>query len=103
MGPEALLALCRRAAGYASENLDGAALGIDSWGVDHGFLEEGGHLIQPPVCYRDASHATAFEELKGHRARLYALTGVQHQPFNTLYQRSPPGVATTQASSGGAG
>jgi rhamnulokinase len=27
-----------------------------------------------------------FDRMAGHRDRLYALTGIQHQPFNTIYQ-----------------
>ena len=62
------------------------SLGIDSWGVDHGFLNASGELIAAPVCYRDESHAASFEALKSHRDRLFSLTGIQHQPFNTIYQ-----------------
>lgn len=83
---DALLGLTRRAAEYASAHFERATLAIDSWGVDHGFLDLDGDLIGAPVCYRDPSHARAFESLKDERAKLYALTGVQHQPFNTLYQ-----------------
>jgi len=83
---EALLSLCRRAADYAAANFRQSTLGIDSWGVDHGFIGEDGQLIGPPVCYRDLSHAEAFEDLAPHREELYALTGIQHQPFNTICQ-----------------
>ena len=81
-----LMGLVRRAAEYASTNFSHATLGIDSWGVDHGFIDAQGDLIHSPVCYRDTSHAAAFDRLAGHRGELYAQTGIQHQPFNTLYQ-----------------
>ncbi|HJP82597.1 MAG TPA: FGGY-family carbohydrate kinase, partial [Fimbriimonadaceae bacterium] len=61
-------------------------LGIDAWGVDHGFVDFDGNLLANPVCYRDLSHAAAFEELAPFRRELYSLTGIQHQPFNTICQ-----------------
>jgi len=77
--------LCDEAAEYAKEH--GAnSVGIDSWGVDHGFIDSTGELVQAPVCYRDRSHLAAFESLASVRSRLYALTGIQHQPFNTICQ-----------------
>lgn len=82
---ETLLGLCNEAADYAAAN-GGGTIGIDSWGVDHGFLDLEGNLLQPPVCYRDLSHLTAFESLAAHREELYRLTGIQHQPFNTICQ-----------------
>lgn len=87
---DALVAFCREAADFAAA--EGAAtVGIDTWGVDLGFLNADGHLIGPPVCYRDDSHELAFEELAPHRARLYELTGCQHQPFNTICQLAARG------------
>jgi rhamnulokinase len=83
---DALLNLCRRATDYASANFGHATLGIDAWGVDHGFIGSDGELIGEPVCYRDLSHAEAFAELAPYRQELYSLTGIQHQPFNTICQ-----------------
>ncbi|NTW41927.1 MAG: rhamnulokinase, partial [Cellulomonadaceae bacterium] len=64
------------------------SIGIDTWAVDHGLLDADGALLGNPVHYRDARTAgvpqrlfTALPE-----AELYAVTGVQHQPFNTLFQ-----------------
>jgi rhamnulokinase len=64
------------------------AVGIDSWAVDHGLLDATGALLGNPVHYRDARtdgvperlHATLPAE------RLYATTGVQVLPINTIYQ-----------------
>jgi rhamnulokinase len=81
-----LLGLCRRAVSYAQENFDKATVGVDTWGVDHGFLDGNGKLVQDPVCYRDPSHVRAYDDMVGHRKRLWELTGIQHQPFNTIYQ-----------------
>ncbi len=83
---EALFAFVKRAAEYGSTRFGRATLGIDAWGVDHGFLDRNGNLIQTPVCYRDPSHEVAFESLAPHRDELYRLTGIQHQPFNTICQ-----------------
>lgn len=81
-----MLAFCRQAVEYGSTHYRTTTVGIDSWGVDHGFLDEGGNLIQPVVCYRDRSHADVFARFDPIRRELYRLTGIQHQPFNTIYQ-----------------
>ena len=83
---DALMGLVGRAASYASTTFGRATIGIDSWGVDHGFVDQRGELIQPPVCYRDPSITAMFEVMAPHRPRLYELTGIQHQPFNTVVQ-----------------
>jgi rhamnulokinase len=81
-----ILDLAKRAARYAESRFVNPTVGIDTWGVDHGFLDRDGNLLQPPICYRDQSNVPAFESLKPFRNRLYALTGIQHQPFNTICQ-----------------
>lgn len=81
-----LLGLCRRAIDYAAANFRRATVGIDSWGVDHGFLDAEGKLIGPPVSYRDPSHEEAMRSIESEQSRLYTLTGIQRQPFNTLCQ-----------------
>ena len=83
---DGLFDLCDRAWTCAGERFDEATVGIDSWGVDHGFIDQSDQLVQPPVAYRDHSHQAMFESMAAHRDTLYALTGIQHQPFNTLYQ-----------------
>lgn len=81
-----LMAFVKRAADYGSERFVRSTLGIDTWGVDHGFLDREGDLIMPPVAYRDPSHARVYAEMADYRDELYALTGIQHQPFNSIYQ-----------------
>lgn len=74
-----------RVAGGQGE-LDG--IGIDSWAVDYGLLDAGGHLLADPVAYRDERTAAVIEQVH-HRVspeRLYAIGGMQHLPFNTIYQ-----------------
>ncbi|MDZ7269558.1 MAG: rhamnulokinase [candidate division KSB1 bacterium] len=67
---------------------DLAALGIDTWGVDFGLLDRHDRLLENPVAYRDARTngmvARAFELMPA--AELYARTGIQIMPINTLYQ-----------------
>ncbi len=79
-----LVGFCREAESYAKEQ--GATLGVDSWGVDHGFLDSSGNLVCGPVMYRDPSHTAKYQEFAVHRRKLFELTGIAHQPFNTLYQ-----------------
>ncbi|OII22006.1 carbohydrate kinase [Curtobacterium sp. MCBA15_016] len=70
-----------------ARNPDIASIGIDSWAVDYGLLR-GGRLLGLPSHYRDARHeggvATVHERLSA--AELYARNGLQHLPFNTLFQ-----------------
>lgn len=49
-----ILGFCKEAVAYAKER--NATVGIDSWGVDHGFLDADGAIASAPVMYRDASH-----------------------------------------------
>ncbi|GAA1693792.1 rhamnulokinase family protein [Glycomyces endophyticus] len=67
---------------------DAAAIGVDSWAVDYGLLDADGRLLGNPVCYRDARNAPARDRLLAELdpANLYARTGIQHQPFNTVFQ-----------------
>jgi rhamnulokinase len=72
----------------AGKDFELASIGIDSWGVDYGLLDEAGALLANPVHYRDARTAGAMEKvLADVPARdLYATTGIQQLPFNTIYQ-----------------
>ncbi|WP_233221210.1 rhamnulokinase [Streptomyces carminius] len=65
-----------------------ASVGIDSWAVDHGLLDASGTLLGNPVHYRDGRTAGAAERAAAvmPAEELYAATGLQHQPFNTLHQ-----------------
>lgn len=78
-----------RAAARAAPPADGlVSIGIDSWGVDHGLLDETGTLLGNPVHYRDERTATVVPEVHAlvGAADLYARTGIQHLPFNTIFQ-----------------
>ena len=61
-----------------------ASAGIDSWGVDYGLLDSSGALVGNPAHYRDAR--TSGVSVPVPAASLYAVTGIQHLPFNTIYQ-----------------
>ena len=72
-----------RAAGPALD-----AVGIDSWGVDFGLLDRTGALLGNVVHHRDARTDGVAQRL-GETfppAELYAATGVQVLPINTIYQ-----------------
>jgi rhamnulokinase len=68
-------------------------VGIDSWAVDYGLLRQG-RLLGAPYHYRDERrcadgvarvHDTITPE------ELYGRTGLQHLPFNTIYQLAAEG------------
>ena len=63
-------------------------IGIDSWAVDYGLLDAGEELLGEPYSYRDSrTDGVAARVLqKIDAAELYARTGVQQLPFNTIYQ-----------------
>ena len=65
-----------------------AGIGVDTWGVDFGLLDARDELIGNPVHYRDARHAPFMEKAAQimPRSEIYARTGLQFLPFNTLYQ-----------------
>ena len=65
-----------------------ASIGLDTWGVDYGLLDGRGELVAPPMSYRDhrtAGYESVADRLGGAEA-LYGVTGVQMQPFNTVFQ-----------------
>ncbi|MEU8573024.1 rhamnulokinase [Streptomyces asoensis] len=64
------------------------SVGIDSWAVDYGLLDADGALLGNPVHYRDGRTEGVPEKVWATvpAAELYAATGLQYAPFNTLYQ-----------------
>jgi rhamnulokinase len=65
-----------------------ASLGVDTWGVDFALLDAQGELIGNPVHYRDARTEGMMERVFEivPRAEVFAQTGIQFMPINTLYQ-----------------
>ncbi|NLF02295.1 MAG: rhamnulokinase [Anaerolineales bacterium] len=65
-----------------------AGIGLDTWGVDSGLLDRTGALISNPYHYRDSRTdgilERAFERVP--REEIFAHTGIQFIPFNSLYQ-----------------
>ncbi|WP_199818722.1 rhamnulokinase [Streptomyces leeuwenhoekii] len=64
------------------------SVGIDSWAVDYGLLDADGALLGNPVHYRDGRTEGVAEKVwtTVPAEELYAATGLQYAPFNTLYQ-----------------
>jgi rhamnulokinase len=66
--------------------LDG--IGIDSWAVDYGLLDRDGELLGNPYSHRDPRTAgvPARVEQEVSARELYAVSGLQQLPFNTVFQ-----------------
>ncbi|MGI5507336.1 rhamnulokinase [Lentzea sp. CA-135723] len=58
-----------------------SSIGLDSWAVDYGLLDASGELLANPVAYRDP-RTDGITPPDG----LYEVNGLQHQPFNTMFQ-----------------
>ena len=75
----------------AFDRLDGMRLdgvGVDTWGCDFALIGERGNLLENPYHYRDTRHDGAMDIVcrRNGRDRLYAQTGSQIIPINTLFQ-----------------
>ena len=85
---EVLTGLAAAATAAAARGESIASIGIDTWAVDYGLVNAAGELVAAPFSYRDdrsrAAVARVHQELDP--ARLYATTGLQFLPFNTIYQ-----------------
>jgi rhamnulokinase len=64
------------------------SVGVDSWGVDYVLLDEQMQRVGKAVCYRDKRTAGGMERIFASvpAKEIYRRTGVQFQPFNTIYQ-----------------
>ena len=65
-----------------------ATIGIDTWGVDYVLLDEEDEVLGDAVAYRDSRNEGMDQEVSKYISPedLYARTGIQKQPFNTIYQ-----------------
>lgn len=76
-----------------------AALAVDSWAVDYALIDSDGDLLGAPVCYRDARNRASREQVLADVGAedLFARTGIQHQPFNTVFQLATERPQTLKA------
>ncbi|MBR0312187.1 MAG: rhamnulokinase [Oscillospiraceae bacterium] len=84
---EALVSHVKTGIEKAQAEYEIESLSIDTWGVDYALLK-GDETVYPVYAYRDDRTKDAIEA--GHTkmpfAKLYRRTGIQFQPFNTIYQ-----------------
>ena len=64
------------------------SIGIDAWGVDFGLVDGHGELVGNPYHYRDEQTRGVMEAVLEivPREEIFARTGIQFIPLNTLYQ-----------------
>ena len=64
------------------------SIGIDTWGVDFGFIDNNGHLLSLPVSYRDKRTEDVFNSrfTQEQKKELYHTSGLQSMNINSLYQ-----------------
>jgi rhamnulokinase len=64
------------------------SIGVDGWGVDYGLVDAAGALVEEPACYRDSKRTALMAEVleRVPRDQMFARTGIQFLPFNTIYQ-----------------
>ena len=75
-----------RKARQVARTLD--SIGVDTWGVDYGLVDAHGFLQGIPFQYRDSRTDGMMEQVFARVPRdvIYQRTGIQLQPFNTLFQ-----------------
>ncbi|MDO3413379.1 FGGY-family carbohydrate kinase [Saccharibacillus sp. CPCC 101409] len=64
------------------------SIGVDTWGVDYGWIGRDSRLLRRPHHYRDERMSRHAGELERRlpRAEQFRLTGNQPDPINTVYQ-----------------
>ena len=63
-------------------------IGIDTWGVDFGLVDEFGCLVENPIHYRDLRTKGMIEEAFKviPKEKFYKITGIQFMELNTVFQ-----------------
>ena len=85
---DALLSHVKRGVAIAKEKYPRIeSLSVDTWGVDY-VLMKGDEAVTPCCAYRDSRTEAVIPAVheKISFTRLYRHTGIQFQPFNTIYQ-----------------
>jgi rhamnulokinase len=62
------------------------SIGVDSWGLDYGLYNRGGALMGEPYHYRHPRSQRGYSACALSAEALFAVTGVQNLPVNTIYQ-----------------
>ena len=72
----------------ARQGINLTSIGIDTWGVDFGYIGKDGTILGLPRAYRDPYTDGAPEDYFKivPKDKVYQLTGIQIMPFNSLYQ-----------------
>ena len=67
---------------------DAISVGVDTWGVDYVLLSRGNEMLGQPYHYRDPRTAGVMQRSfsRVSRQEIFAATGLQFMPINTLYQ-----------------
>jgi sugar (pentulose or hexulose) kinase len=65
-----------------------AGIGVDTWGVDFGFIGKSGEVLGNPFHYRDARTAGVMDRTfsRVNREQIFRATGIQFMQLNSLYQ-----------------
>ena len=80
----------RQAIAKAADVVPVRSVGVDSWAVDYVLLDAEHHRVGPAICYRDERTEGMIKRVTARMpaAEIYRRTGIQFQPFNSLYQLS---------------
>lgn len=64
------------------------SVGLDTWGVDFGLIDDRGRLLGNPVHYRDARNEGVMEKVFAQvpAREIYSRAGIQFLQFNTIFQ-----------------